>query len=135
MTATGLCYLKPSPTSTMEFFRKKFFSKIHEKTPVPESLLIKSQTGLYPQKQSLRGVLCKRCSENIQQIYRSHPCRSVLSIKLFDNFIEITFFHGCSPVSLLHIFRTPFRKNTSGRLLLYPETSLKERTPTQVVSD
>ena len=26
--------------------------------------------------------------------------------------------HGCSPVSLLHIFRTPFPKNTSGRLLL-----------------
>ena len=25
--------------------------------------------------------------------------------------------HGCSPVSLLHIFRTPFLKNTSGRLL------------------
>ena len=27
-----------------------------------------------------------------------------------SNFIEITFRHGCSPVSLLHIFRTPFTK-------------------------
>ena len=48
-----------------------------------------------------------------------HPCRSVISIKLLCNFIEITLRHGCSPVNLLHIFRTPFPKNTSGRLLLY----------------
>ena len=34
------------------------------------------------------------------------------------NFIEITIPHGCSPVNLLHIFRTPFLKNTSGGLLL-----------------
>ena len=26
--------------------------------------------------------------------------------------------HGCSPVNLLHIFRAPFLKNTSGPLLL-----------------
>ena len=38
--------------------------------------------------------------------------------KFFCNFIEITFRHGCSPVNLLHIFRTSFPKNTSGRLLL-----------------
>ena len=28
------------------------------------------------------------------------------------------FQHGCSPVNLLHIFRTPFLKNTSRWLLL-----------------
>ena len=38
--------------------------------------------------------------------------------KLFCNFIEITLWHRCSPVNLLHIFRTPFSKNTSGWLLL-----------------
>ena len=27
--------------------------------------------------------------------------------------------HGCSPVNLLHIVRTPFLKNTSGRQFLY----------------
>ena len=42
----------------------------------------------------------------------------MVSIKLFCNFIEITPRHGCSPVNLLHIFRTPFLKNSSGRLLL-----------------
>ena len=26
--------------------------------------------------------------------------------------------HGCSPVNLLQIFRTPFRRNTSARLFL-----------------
>ena len=41
----------------------------------------------------------------------------------------------CSPVIFLHIFRTPFPKNTSGGLSLYPATSLRERTPTQVIPD
>ena len=47
------------------------------------------------QKQPPRGVFKKRCTENMQQIYR----------------------HGCSPVNLLHIFRTPFPSNTSEWLL------------------
>ena len=33
-------------------------------------------------------------------------------------FIEITLRHGCSPVNLLHMFRTTFPKNTDGELLL-----------------
>ena len=36
-----------------------------------------------------------------------------------SNFIEITLQHGCSLVSLLHIFRPPFRKNTSEEVLLH----------------
>ena len=35
-----------------------------------------------------------------------------------SNFIEITLRHGCCPVNWLHIFRTPFLRNTSGWLLL-----------------
>ena len=50
---------------------------------------------------------------------REHPCRSLISIKLQSNFIEITLRHGFSPVNLMHIFRTSFLKNTSGWLLLY----------------
>ena len=34
------------------------------------------------------------------------------------NFIEIALWHGFSPVNLLHIFKTPFLKNTHGWLLL-----------------
>ena len=63
----------------------------------------------HPEKGALK--ICKRCSENMQQIYRRIPM-------LKSHFIEITVRHGCSPVNLLHIFRTPFSKNTSGRLLL-----------------
>ena len=47
-----------------------------------------------------------------------HPCRSAISKKLPSNFVEIAFWYGCSPVNLLHIFRTPFYKNTSEWLLL-----------------
>ena len=47
-----------------------------------------------------------------------NPCRSVISINLLCNFIEITLRHGCTHVNLLHIFRTPFYKNTCGWLLL-----------------
>ena len=40
-------------------------------------------------------------------------------MKLQSDFIEITLRHGCSPVNLLHIFRTPFPKNASGGLLIF----------------
>ena len=39
----------------------------------------------------------------------------MISLKLHSNFIEITLRHGCSPVNLVHTFRTIFPKNTSGR--------------------
>ena len=61
-----------------------------------------------------KGVL-KTCSK----FTGKQPCGSMISIKLLCNFIEITLRHGCSPVNLLHIFRTPFPKNTSGRLFLW----------------
>ena len=63
-------------------------------------------------KQPFGGVPGKRCSENMQQIYRRTP------IPKCDFIIEIMLRHGCSSVNLLHIFRSPFLKNTSGWLLL-----------------
>ena len=47
-----------------------------------------------------------------------NTCRNAISIKSQRNFTEITLRHRCSPVNLLHIFRIPFLKNTSGGLLL-----------------
>ena len=47
-----------------------------------------------------------------------HSCRSAISMKFQSNFIEIALRHGCSPVYLLHISRTPFPRNTSGWLHL-----------------
>ena len=46
--------------------------------------------------------------------------------KIACNFIEITLTHGCSPVNLVHIFRTPFPKNTSGWLLLIISSQVME---------
>ena len=75
---------------------------------------------LYKQKQPSRGVLRKRCSENIQQNYRIAPMpKWDFNKKLQSNFIEISVRHGRSPVNLLHIFRTTFPENISGRLLMY----------------
>ena len=71
------------------------------------------------QKQPSRVVLRKRCSE--MKVYskftRENPCRNAISPR-----------HGCSPVNLLHIFRTSFRKNTYGGLLM-TSLNLKESKP------
>ena len=66
----------------------------------------------------------------MQQIYkRTSICQNVVSInllcKLFCNLIGIPLRHACSPVNWLHVFRTPFPKSSSGRLLLeYPKVWL-----------
>ena len=65
-----------------------------------------------------KGVL-KICSKFTGE----HQCQSMISIKLLCSFIEITLWHGRSPVNLLHVFRTPFIKNTFERLLLCIDTA------------
>ena len=65
-----------------------------------------------------KGVL-KICSKFTGE----QLCQSVISIKLLCNFIESTLWYRCSPVNLLHIFRTPVPKNTS-RGLIQEEVSL-----------
>ena len=56
----------------------------------------------YPEVFSGKGVL-----EICIQFTGENPFRSASSINMFN-----------SPVNLLHFFRTPFPRNTSGRLLL-----------------
>ena len=53
-----------------------------------------------------------------------HPWQSAELIMLQSNFIEIALRHGCSPVNLVHIFRTPFPRNTFGWLLSYVTLSV-----------
>ena len=54
------------------------------------------------QKQPSRGVIKKRCPENMQQIYRR-------KLKPKCDFNKVVLHgYGCSPVNLLYIFRTPF---------------------------
>ena len=37
-----------------------------------------------------------------------NSCRSVISIKLLCNFIEITFWYGCSPINFAAYFQNTF---------------------------
>ena len=43
----------------------------------------------------------------------------MISVKLQSNFVEIAHPHRYSPVNLLHIFRTPFYKNSFEGLLSF----------------
>ena len=93
---------------------------------VPPLYIYKGKLSSFIQKQSFRGVLRKRCSGNMQQIYRRTPMPKCISKKL------LALRRGYFPVNLLHISRTPFPKNTSGGLLLFIvkkmliETGIKE---------
>ena len=76
--------------------------------PRPVDADIKSQ------KQAHRRVLTKRCSENMQQIYRKTSTQKCDFNKVaLQLVIEIALRDGCSPVKMLHIFRVPFPGNTS----------------------
>ena len=58
-----------------------------------------------------KGVLIrKRCSENMQQIYRRAPLPKCDFNKVAYWFIEIAFWHRLSLANLLHIFRTRFKE-------------------------
>ena len=79
----------------------------------------------------------------MQQIYRRtpmpNPSRHTTSVQRRRRRIDVlstlkrrrvstgilTLRHGCSPVNLQDIFRTPFTKNTSGWLLLFNETGVQ----------
>ena len=62
------------------------------------------------QKQQSRDVFKKRCSKNMHQIYRKIPMPKCNFNKVASGWVFA--------VNLLHIFRTPILKNTSGGLLL-----------------
>ena len=62
-------------------------------------------------KQLSRSVPKKMCSKNMQQMYRR------ISIPKCDFNKIASELYGCSPVYLLHIFRTPVPKNSYGWLL------------------
>ena len=94
-------YLESSRTSTMEFFHKNLFlqdSRGNTCAGVRQVFILRSS---HSEVSCEKGVL-KICSK----FRGKRPCRSVVSIKLLGNFIEITRCHGCSLVNLLHVFRT-----------------------------
>ena len=62
--------------------------------------------------------LGKRALKKCSKYTGEHPCQSVILIKLQSNFTEIKLRYGCSPVNLLHTFRSTFPQNTTGELRL-----------------
>ena len=106
------------------FIEASYTNKMHtwEKVAVATfevSWVVSSVHGEYKdQKQTPRGFLRKRCSENMQQSYRRTPMPKCdfnkVVLQLYWNCTS----SWCSPVNLQHIFRTPFPNNTSGQLLL-----------------
>ena len=78
------------------------------KTPMERYVITKRMD----RSSSPEVFLGKRVLKICSKFTGEHPCRSVILIKLQSNFIEITLRHGCPPVNLLHIFRTPFPENT-----------------------
>ena len=57
----------------------------------------------------LRNIVMKICSKFTGE----QPCRNAILIKN-----KVSLQHACSPVHLMHMFRTAFPKGTSGKLLL-----------------
>ena len=110
-------------------------------TPIPLKFWLPPAAGLYVFSSSIRkNIICqtntfrsshpevflvKRVLRRCSKFTGQHPWRSMISIKLQSNFIEITLRYGCSPVNLLHVFRTLFSKNTFRWLHLYFLTARK----------
>ena len=90
------------------------FQKWKQKLLIVFSSILHTFRGSHPEVFFEKGFL-KICSKFTGE----HPYRSTILMKLQSNFIDIVLRHGCSPVNLLHIFRTPSSRNTSARLLLY----------------
>ena len=102
-----------TPTKNGDHFKQLYFSavkKVHKYIIVSTNEVQKPNLRPKLQKQPPRGVPRKKCSESMQQIYRRPPM-------LRCDFNKVAK-HGWSPVNLLHIFRTPFPRTTSGWLLL-----------------
>ena len=60
------------------------------------------------QKQPSRSVPAPRKIGSCSKFTGEHSCQSAITLKLLDNVIEIILWHVCSPINLVHIFRTTF---------------------------
>ena len=90
---TPVCYLEDNI-----FFSKETVNLLTFPKEIPDwkasfSLQRTQYQRKKPQKQPSRGVVRKRCSENMQQVYRRTP---MPKCDFNSNFVEITLGHGCS---------------------------------------
>ena len=90
------------------FFKKlDLIAILHLKPNALLSITVTITVRSNPPEVFLGKGVVKICSK----FTRDHPCWSMMAGMWCVQ-------HGCSPVNLLHIFRTPLLKNTSGGLLL-----------------
>ena len=85
------------------------------------------------QKQPFRGVLRKRCSENMEQIYRRTP---MPKCDFNKTALQFCCHHTSAQVFsckfVVYFLRTPFPKNTSGGLLLGVDISVHYKIKTYI---
>ena len=74
--------------------------------------------GNHSQKQQSRGILRKRCSENMQQIYRRTPTPKCDFNKVAKQLYWIHTLAWMFSCKFAAYFQNTFLKNTSGRLIL-----------------
>ena len=88
------------------FFTRKYYDISQKYYDIKQVSLSRST----PPEVSLGKSVLKICSKFKENTHAE--------VRFQTNFIEIALRHGCSPVNLLHNFRTPFPKNTSEGLRL-----------------
>ena len=106
-----LCYLKEWLEKILSYPQEFLADRGINKTWNKDTLVTNAYTAY---KIIIQTTLKKRMKLNwiFSQIgFWKRTSKSTRSLK-------IALRHRCSPVNLLYIFRTPFPKNTSGRLLL-----------------
>ena len=109
----------------MKFFIEDFFSKCDQfrrKLLIWSHLLKKSLMEnlifcayFSEQKKTKTADYWRTHFSNIILVIASYPAETAFQ-KGLSKFIEISLQHGCFPINLLHVLRTPFSKNTSGGL-------------------
>ena len=103
------------------FLFGKLCSKFTGEHPCRSAISTKLQTKPTTQKMKFSIEYFFSKCDQIRSFLRiwSHLLKKSLMEDLIfcAVYIEITLRHGCSTVNLLHIFRKPFPKNTSGGLV------------------
>ena len=90
----------------LDFYKNNIFLKKHN-TLIVEVISPKYPSNSIHYRSSPPDVFLEKGILKISSKFTGeHPCRSVILIKLQNNFIETTLPHVCFPVNLLHIFRT-----------------------------
>ena len=116
----------PSSFSRYRFPETEDFKHLFNLHPLMSLIIesLKKKVSFFFSKSEILFILSTFLFSAVRVLFETSTLSSLLYISDYEdlpmlcNFIEITLRYGCSPVNLLHIFRTLFPRNTSGWLLL-----------------